>query len=343
MKMERRHSEGESSKEGVAARGEQDGYDDETREKEEDIKNGELFSSSSALLTALPRRGREQQLKNPFLEDDHSCTPTGEEEKKESERDSTERSHHHHRSYQHRKEGEAGEDRKVCESQDRQLKLEKEGRDDDLSHNETKKRRSEARNELCPSPPSSWCICRYLRHVKVPSVAPVTPQQQRKWNEVWPCYLNKTKPPPSGSMKGGGEERDDDRPTGESSVENALSTTLPEGVKTRERSRGDATEIERLRDAGERQEKEKISPAQRKTTGEEEEVSKKEVRRHGTSRGREEEERGRLKEKEEERDKDSPSPVESSGMRQELLIPLQLTPEEKEQHKLYLQAAVRCT
>ncbi|PHJ19655.1 cytidine and deoxycytidylate deaminase zinc-binding region domain-containing protein [Cystoisospora suis] len=334
MKIERSHSEGEPlSQEGVAARDEQDGYKKfEIREnEEEEVKNCELLSSSSS-----PWRGRKQQSNNPFLEDDYRGSRIREEEK-ECERD---RKPCHRHLYPHSKEGETEEDREVCKSQDRLVNLEQ-GRDD-VSHNETKKRRSEAKNE-CASSSTSWCICRYIRHVKVPSVSPVTPQQQRKWNEVWPCYLNKTKPPPSGSPKGvGEEERDYHRCRSESSFKNALSTTLPEGVTMRARRRGDATEgAERHRDSGEKEGEEKVFPAEGEIVEEEEKESKKEVRRRDTSRGREEE-WGRLKgKKEEERDKESQSTAECYGMRQELLIPLQLTPEEKEKHKLYLQAAVR--
>ncbi|KYF42785.1 cytidine and deoxycytidylate deaminase zinc-binding region domain-containing protein [Toxoplasma gondii ARI] len=57
--------------------------------------------------------------------------------------------------------------------------------------------------EAVSSPPA--LAASYFVHVAVPSVPPVTTVQQRLWGEVWPCYLNKTKP--SGPKEGTGGDQ----------------------------------------------------------------------------------------------------------------------------------------
>lgn len=182
---------------------------------------------------------------------------------------------------------------------------------------------------------SPWCICRYLRHVQVPSVSPVTPQQQRRWGEVWPCYLNKTKPPPSGDLKGkeggqgagGGSGSGDD---GRASRRSRRADSSAEGMP-RKTPGGSCDQ-----DGDER------ASSASNSEGFEEREARKEVREDGGDADGGEEKR---KEENEDEEKDSRRTAVGCfyGTRQELLTPLQLTPEEKQRHKFYLQAAVRCT
>ncbi|PFH36949.1 cytidine and deoxycytidylate deaminase zinc-binding region domain-containing protein [Besnoitia besnoiti] len=53
-------------------------------------------------------------------------------------------------------------------------------------------------------------VSSFFVHVSVPSVPPVTPEQQRVWGEIWPCYLNKTKP--NGPRRDAGAEETADQP-----------------------------------------------------------------------------------------------------------------------------------
>ncbi|KEP62667.1 UNVERIFIED_CONTAM: cytidine and deoxycytidylate deaminase zinc-binding region domain-containing protein [Hammondia hammondi] len=64
----------------------------------------------------------------------------------------------------------------------------------------------------------------FFVHVAVPSVPPVTTVQQRLWGEVWPCYLNKTKP--SGPKEDtGGDKHEGKGPAGPGEGEREISAS----------------------------------------------------------------------------------------------------------------------
>nr|CEL69555.1 TPA: cytidine and deoxycytidylate deaminase zinc-binding region domain-containing protein, putative [Neospora caninum Liverpool] len=74
-----------------------------------------------------------------------------------------------------------------------------------------------------PAPASA---ASFFVHVAVPSVPPVTTEQQRLWGEVWPCYLNKTKPSgPKGDAGGGKGEGEGTVEAGEGEGEKEVSAS----------------------------------------------------------------------------------------------------------------------